>query len=240
MPDLHVFPTLEVLARTAAVDTVQMLAGAIRERGAASLVLSGGSTPLPVYRHWAEDHARELDWSKVHVFWGDERCVPPDHEESNERAARSAFLDRLPIPDGQIHPMRCTGDPKEAVDAYAQVLRDFFADRDTAFDVTLLGLGDDGHTASLFPESTVLDTPNGWVAHAEAPPTSPVKDRVTLTFPALNASRNAVFLVSGSSKREALSRVLDPAEATPLPAARVRPFGSLAWYVDEAAYASPG
>ena len=235
MADVHVFPNRSALADAAAEAIADLLADAIRQRGVASLVLAGGSTPEPVYRRLAKDYADSLDWSKVHVFWGDERCVPPNHADSNERMAREAFLDALPIPDAQIHPMRCTGDPAASARSYADVLRAYFDGKAIGFDVLLLGLGADGHTASLFPDSPTLDTPNGWVAATEAPPSSPILHRLTLTFPALNASRHVLFLVSGADKQEALGRVLTPAEADPLPAARVRPMGTLAWYVDQAA-----
>ena len=202
-------------------------------------MLAGGSTPEPVYRRLAANHANALDWSAVHVFWGDERCVPPDHPDSNYRMAHEAFLNALPIQETRIHRMRCERGVEDAVDAYATVLRTFFEDADALFDVTLLGLGDDGHTASLFPDSPLIDTPSGWVAYAEAPPASPVKDRLTLTLPALSASRLVLFLVSGEGKREALHAILEPTQNGLLPAARVRPVGSLEWLVDEAAHGSP-
>ena len=239
MADLRVFLSRAALADAAAARTAEALTEAIDARGTASLVLAGGSTPEPVYRRLATAHADALDWAKVHVFWGDERCVPPDHPDSNYRMAHEAFLDPLPIPETQIHRMRCERGVEDAVDAYAMVLRTFFEDNDALFDVTLLGLGEDGHTASLFPDSPLIDTPSGWVAHAEAPPSSPITDRLTLTLPALSASRLVLFLVSGEAKREALDAILHPTGNGLVPAARVRPVGSLEWFVDEAAHGDP-
>jgi 6-phosphogluconolactonase len=239
MADLHVFPSRAALADAAASRIAEALGEAIDDRGKASLVLAGGSTPEPVYRRLAMTHADALDWSAVHVFWGDERCVPPDHPDSNYRMARKAFLDTLDIPETRIHRMRCERGVEDAVDAYATVLRTFFEDADALFDVTLLGLGEDGHTASLFPDSPLVDTPSGWVAHTEAPASSPVTERLTLTLPALNASRVVLFLVSGEGKREVLHAILHPTQNGLFPAARVRPVGSLEWFVDEAAHGGP-
>ncbi len=235
MPDVLVYPEPEVMARAAAEQIAGWLHEAAEARGAASLVLTGGSTPGPTYRALATDFRDALAWTRVHVFWGDERCVPPEHPESNERLARTTMLDALPIPSEQVHPMRCSGNPDAAARVYADTLRAFFEGREPWFDVTLLGLGDDGHVASLFPGSPALDEPSGWVAHTEAPPTSPVRDRLTLTLPALNASRHVLFLVSGSGKRDALRRVFESAADPSLPVARIRPAGTLTWMVDEAA-----
>ncbi|HLT46058.1 MAG TPA: 6-phosphogluconolactonase [Rubricoccaceae bacterium] len=236
MPEVHVFPTPDALAEAAAARIESALRDALAARGRASLVLTGGSAPGPVYRRLAA-RPDALDWARVHVFWGDERCVPPGDDESNYRLAREAMLDALPIPDAQVHRMACEASPDEAAEAYADALRAFFDGHEALFDVTLLGLGEDGHVASLFPGDDAVDEPNGWVMATEAPPSSPVAQRLTLTLPALNAARLVLFLVTGEKKQAALRRVLDAADAgDPPPAARVRPVGNLAWYVDEAAY----
>jgi 6-phosphogluconolactonase len=242
MPDIHVFPSPDALAEAAAARIQSALRDALAARGRAALVLTGGATPGPVYQRLAArpvpERVEGLDWARVHVFWSDERCVPPGDADSNYRLARETLLDALPIPEAQVHRMACeTGPGEDAARAYAETLRAFFDGHETLFDVTLLGLGEDGHVASLFPGDDAVDEPNGWVMATEAPPSRPVAQRLTLTLPALNASRLVLFLAAGEQKRAALRRVLDAAEAeAPLPAARVRPVGALAWYVDEAAY----
>lgn len=236
MPEVHVFPTADALAAAAAVRITSALRDALDARSRAALVLTGGSSPGLTYRCLAA-HSDALDWARVHVFWGDERCVPPDDAESNYRLARETLLDALPVPERQVHRMACASEPGDAAAAYARTLRAFFDGTEALFDVTLLGLGDDGHVASLFPGADALDEPEGWVMTTEAPPTSPVAQRLTLTLPALNAARLVLFLVAGARKQPALRRVLDATEAQePLPAARVRPVGTLAWYVDAAAH----
>ena len=236
MPDVHAFPSPDALATAAAERILSALREALAARGRASLVLSGGSTPEPVFRRLAA-RPDALDWPRVHVFWSDERCVPPDDADSNYGLARQTLLDALPIPEAQVHRMACeSGGPADAAQRYADTLRAYFDGAEALFDVTLLGLGADGHVASLFPDDDAVDAPNGWVMATEAPPSSPVAPRLTLTLPALNASRLVLFLVAGASKREALRRVLRPTDPeAPLPAARVRPVGDLAWYVDRAA-----
>jgi 6-phosphogluconolactonase len=239
MPELHVFPNPDALAAAAADRIAAALREALDARGRAALVLTGGTTPGPVYRRLAA-RPDALDWARVHVFWGDERCVPPGDPESNYRLARETLLGALPIPGAQVHRMACEDAPGEAAGAYTDALRAYFGGDEKLFDVTLLGLGADGHTASLFPDALAVDAPEGWVMPTEAPPSSPVAQRLTLTLPALNAARLVLFLVTGAAKRAALRRVLDAADAEdPLPAARVRPVGTLAWYVDEAAYGGP-
>jgi 6-phosphogluconolactonase len=233
MPEIHVFPSPETLAEAASARVAAALREAVAARGRASLVLTGGSAPGPVYRRLTRE---PLDWGRVHVFWGDERCVPPDDPESNYRLARETLLDAVPIPPDQVHRMACEDAPGEAAHAYAETLRAFFGSDETRFDVTLLGMGEDGHVASLFPGSGAVEKRDEWVLATEAPPSSPVAQRLTLTLPLLNASRLVLFLVTGAKKRATLRRVLSDGEAGDLlPAALVRPEGTLAWYVDEAA-----
>lgn len=240
MPEVHVFPSLDALAEAAAGRIEAALRDAIGARGRASLVLTGGSAPGPVYRRLAA-RPDALDWGAVHVFWGDERCVPPDDPESNYRLAREALLDALPIPPGQIHRMACEDAPSAAAQAYTDALRAFFGEGPPRFDVVLLGMGEDGHVASLFPGAEAVEEEEAWVLVAEAPPSSPVAQRLTLTLPLFNAARLVVFLVSGAGKRAALRHGLGEDEAEePLPVARVRPRGDLAWYVDEAARGAQG
>jgi 6-phosphogluconolactonase len=233
-PKLLVTDDPKALARTAAD---QLLAWAMEGSGPVRIALSGGSTPRGTYQELVSTRMiNRFPWPKVHWFWGDERFVPPDNPESNFRMAREAMLDSAPIPPANIHPIPTTGmNPDEAALAYeAELKRDYgssviLADR-PLFDVCLLGLGDDGHTASLIPGEPVLQERDRWVAvvgHGRP------EVRITLTYPAINASRHIAFLVSGEDKRAILQKVL--AGDTTKPAARLSPAGDLLFIVDRAA-----
>ncbi len=234
---VHVYPDLEALSAAAAERLVARATQALAERDRFTLALAGGSTPRPLYRLLAGPHRRRIPWERVHVFWGDERYVPPDDAASNYRMARETLLDRVPIPPANVHAMPTDRDaPADAAAAYETVLRDAFDDAAT-FDLILLGLGDDGHTASLFPEddrATLADGALPWVRAVEAPPRYGVRPRLTLTLPAINRARQAFFLVAGAAKRDALHAVLERRDPA-LPPSHVRPRGSAAWFVDEAA-----
>jgi len=201
------------------------------------LCLSGGSTPEALYRKLAAPPFRDrFPWSRTHVFWGDERFVPIDSPLSNYRMARESLLDHVPIARGNVHPIPTAHDsPAKAADAYERLLRtEYGADTlDSArplFDVTLLGLGTDGHTASLFPAArSVLVERERWVVSVIGVKAEP---RVTLTYPALDSSRHMAFLISGSDKAPILARLADGDPA--LPAARVNPAGDL-WIFTDAA-----
>jgi 6-phosphogluconolactonase len=208
---------------------------AIAERGAFRIALSGGSTPKALYERLA---AREggAEVARWHVYFGDERCVPPEHPDSNFGMAREAWLGRSRIPPEQVHRIRGELAPLEAAERYESELRESFATREVPrFDVVLLGLGADGHTASLFPGSSALAEPRRLVAstHVE----SLGADRVTLTLRAINASLCVLFLVAGEDKAGALRDVLHAGSGPErLPAGRVAPWdGSLVWLVDRAA-----
>jgi len=204
------------------------------------MCLSGGSTPRRLYQLLAESPYREaMPWDRVHWFWGDERFVPWEHEDSNYRMVRAAMLSRAPIPPQNIHAIEARGQPSDAAAAYERALKSYYG-RDALdpaqpiFDVQLLGLGPDGHTASLFPGTSVLDERRRWVAEVVG---AKPEARITLTYPALESSRHTAFLVAGSDKREMLSRALAGDRA--LPAARLRPTGTLTWFVDAAAQQTP-
>jgi 6-phosphogluconolactonase len=210
------------------------LATASRERFA--ICLSGGSTPRRLYQLLAESPYREaLPWERAHWFWGDERFVPWDHADSNYRMVREALLARAPAAAQNIHGIVTTGTPTEAAGSYERTLKSYYgaATLDPArplFDVQILGLGPDGHTASLFPGTSVLEERNRWVAEVIG---ARAEARITLTYPVLQSSRHTAFLVAGTEKREILARAL--AGDTELPAARVRPVDELIWFADEAA-----
>jgi 6-phosphogluconolactonase len=232
----QVFDDAEALARAAA-DWLCDKARATTGRFA--ICCSGGSTPKRLYQRLAEaDIAARFPWPRAHWFWGDERFVPHDHPDSNYGMTRAALLSRAPVPPGNIHAVPTEGlTPEQGAASYEQTLRDFYGaarlePTRPLFDVMLLGIGEDGHTASLFPGQPALDETQRWVvavvgAKAEA--------RITLTFPALDSARDAVFLAVGKNKRDVLRRARAGDRA--LPSARIKPLGALHWFVDRAAAA---
>jgi 6-phosphogluconolactonase len=239
--ELRVFVDAEELAAAAAAEFLAQGKAAIAAHGRFSVVLSGGSTPIRLYTLLAT-HRRggpRLSWAKVHVFWGDERVVPPNHPESNFRTAREALLARVPIPQANVHRIRTEArTPAAAAALYEQELRSFFAPsvgQFPKFDLVLLGLGADGHTASLFPGSEALRERTRLVV---APMVTKLGvHRITLTLPVINNARAVMFLVSGGQKAETLARALEGGErGEKLPAQLVRPRdGTVLWLVDRAA-----
>ncbi len=239
MPEIEIVPDLAALSQRAAEQFSRLAEYAIRKRGRFVVALSGGSTPRPMNALLAERPLADgIDWAKVFVFWGDDRCVPPDHTESNYRTARETLLSHVSIPDGNIHRVQGEYSPEQAARKYEDELRDFFGVQPPRFDLILLGLGDDGHTASLFPGTPGVRENRRWaVAVKHDTPPLPLVDRVTLTPPVLNAAANVTFLVSGAAKAERLYQVLhEPYNPDRLPAQVVRPKdGKLFWLLDEAA-----
>lgn len=195
------------------------------------VALSGGSTPRALYARLA---SRQIQWRRLEFFWGDERFVPYDDPRSNYAMAREALLDRVPVKPAQIHPIPTDGDPASAARRYEETLqRTYGSDRLGAsplLDLVLLGLGSDGHTASLFPGDPVLEERERWVAPAAMRSPEP---RITLTYPALESTRAVLFFVTGAEKAGAIKRVL--AGDGDLPAARLKPQGQTVWFLDRAA-----
>ncbi len=216
-----------------------LLARAQAKAGRFAIALSGGSTPKALYARLAQAPYRDaFPWDRTHLFWGDERFVPPDDPLSNYRMVKEALLDHAPIPAANIHPTPTTGEtPEQAAADYARTLQAFYgADAlDPArplFDVNLLGLGDDGHTASLFPGTAVLEERSAWAAAVVG---AKAEARITLTYPALESAAAAAFLVTGAGKATMLKRLL--AGDTSIPAGRLRPTGELIVFADKAAHA---
>ena len=232
--NLVVHETPQELAQAAARDFAAKAEAAIGERGRFTVALAGGSTPKATYEILARDYADELDWSKVHIFFGDERTVPPDHEDSNYRMAQRTLLSHVPV--GSVHRMRGELPPAEAAAAYEEELREFFgaSDEPPSLDLILLGIGEDGHTASLFPETSALEIHDRWVV---ANPVLKLETtRLTLTVPVINSARAVNFLVAGAGKAEALKQILQgDADPRQYPAKLVRPAGGPVWMVDRAA-----
>ena len=234
-PKVFVYPDLEALSRVAAEEMVKVAQAAIEHRGRFSLVLSGGSTPRPLYRLLAKEQDR-IRWDRVDLFWGDERHVSPDDPRSNYRMARETLLDHVPIPAENIHPMPTDRpDPDETARDYQALLKDHFPKDWPRFDLVLLGMGADGHIASLFPGSSALDEKDRWVLAVRAPVEPP--RRLTLTLPVFNHSSLIFVLVAGKVKAGALHRALaGPRDPKTSPAVGVQPAeGSVIWWTDEAA-----
>jgi 6-phosphogluconolactonase len=234
--EVEVYPDAVSLATAAAERFISLATLAVAKRGRFSVALAGGSTPKGMYALLATDKfASSLDWSRVHFFWGDERCVPPVHPSSNYRMACESLLDHLPLSPVNVHRIHGEMEPEKAAQTYSDDLVAFFAAPLPSFDLVLLGLGDDGHTASLFPNSAVL-----WeefrpvapvVAHYQGRPAH----RVTLTPLAINGAHQVLFLVSGAVKAGIVREVLEgPSER--YPAQMIRPVdGELTWMLDIAA-----
>ena len=231
------FPTAEALAAAAAEHVARCLREA-PEGEPLALGLSGGSTPAPVYRRLA---ALDVPWARLHVFWIDERCVPPTDERSNERLARETLLDHAPIAPENVYAVPTTLGAPEAVEhAYDATLRRVLGG--AGLTVAIMGMGDDGHTASLFPGAD-FDAGDGasdrFAAHTLAPPSSPVVDRITLTLGLLNRTRHHVFLVTGAKKAPLVARIRAGGACPALPAACIEGGASNVWFLDEAADGAP-
>ncbi|MCC6615555.1 MAG: 6-phosphogluconolactonase [Anaerolineae bacterium] len=238
-PDIRIYDTLSVAVRALADQIAQVSERAIGTRGRFTIALSGGETPRLLYKLLAtEEYTSRIEFTSWQAFFGDERCVPPDDAESNYHMARQSFLDLVPIPVGNIHRMHGEIEPELAAQAYDDLLRDFFTRRGEnrpRFDLVLLGMGADGHTASLFHGSPALTATDRWVM---APYVEPLGvHRLTLTASAINAAARVFFLVGGSAKSEALARAIRaPSSADDaLPVHSIHPEGEVRWYVDQSA-----
>lgn len=238
------FPSVSQMSQWAADFVCDLARKSISEKGLFTMVLSGGKTPRPLYANLATPPFREsMPWSQTHLFWGDERCVPPDHPDSNFLAPHDLMTSRVPIDPSHIHRIR--GElrpPEKAALEYEGQLRKFFdlpegtgggkagpgtGDRIPSFDLILLGMGPDGHTASLFPNDRAIEEKTRWVVAVEGSQGSPAIPRITMTLPLINAGRSVMVLVAGSEKEHVVRALLDePEEAgATYPVAMVRPRG---------------
>lgn len=250
MRDIEIYPTRAELMEAAAERLVTLTERAIKARGLCTVVLSGGSTPRELYTLLSQEpFVSQLDWANLHVFWGDERAVPPAHPDSNYRLAADALLAKVPISPENVHRIPGELAPADAAIAYERVLRRFFGDAPATqhnalpglsvphalFDVVLLGMGADGHTASLFPGTTAVLERDRWVVPVAVRQLDAW--RITLTPPVLNAARQILFLVAGAEKAWTLAQVVTgPYQPEVLPAQAIEPeAGTLLWLVDAAA-----
>ncbi|BAY51743.1 6-phosphogluconolactonase [Thermostichus vulcanus NIES-2134] len=230
-PNGRVFPDLAALTTAAKWFVLEQARGAIAQRGRFTIALAGGNTPKPLYESLV---GADTPWLQWHVFWSDERYVPLDHPDSNAGMAFRAWLHHVPIPRNQIHPMpTADADPQTAADRYGQLLRQTFGTPEgefPSFDLILLGMGPDGHTASLFPQTTALTVSDRLitVGNKDGQP------RLTFTVPLINHARQILFLVSGANKRTALRHIFSGTGDPSLYPARLIT-GNALWFLDEAA-----
>lgn len=242
-PEIKVYSDLNAASRALAESLVDIARSAIAEKGYFTLALAGGNTPRHLYNLLANEYIEQISWAAVHIFWGDERYVPQDHPDSNFAMAFDTLISKIPAPTENIHPIPTEIEPPEkAAASYEQYLRKFFhssvEDVTTpTFDLILLGVGDDGHTASLFPNASVLKERERWVTLVDAPPTAKISHRITLTFSVINRANYAFFLVSGDKKKMVVRSILNNFEAASefYPAAMVHPKIKNVWFVDSEA-----
>jgi 6-phosphogluconolactonase len=234
-----IFDDAEAVARAAAERFVELARSAIDTAGHFSVALAGGSTPKRTFQLLASDEFKDrVDWARVHVFFGDERCVPPTDANSNYRMADEALLSRVPVPAQNIHRMMGEGDAAANARLYEDDLETFFSGMSwPRFDLVLLGMGDDGHTASLFPGTPALKEQRAWVAANWVEKLNAF--RITLTAPAINHAAHVIFLVTGAGKADRVAEVTSGArESERLPSQLIHPEnGTLEWYLDRAAAA---
>lgn len=230
---VEVLPDVKALIERSRDIMLEKIQTAIAERGLCTIALSGGSTPKPLYE--AISH-QQLPWDKIHIFWGDERYLPPDDPESNQLMARIAWLDQVAIPASNIHPMPTDeADPAVAASKHEKELQEFFqvpAGEFPTFDIILLGIGDDGHTASLFPHTEALKVSDRLVTVGN----KDGQPRITFTYTLINQARYVMFVVAGASKKSALAQIFaTDGDASTYPSRLIQPQGELWWLLDRAA-----
>jgi 6-phosphogluconolactonase len=232
-PNVEILTSQQDLLDRALLIIMNKLEAAIAQKGRFTIALAGGNTPKPLYEAIAR---QPLPWDNIHVFWGDERYVPANHPDSNQKMARLAWLDRVAIPAANIHPMTTNAlDPQIDAEQYQTEIEQFFQLKQgemPSFDVILLGIGDDGHTASLFPHTQALQVRDRIVTVGD----KDGQPRITLTIPALNMANCIIFLVGGANKQPALEQIFAPlGDELQYPSRSIQPQGELWWLLDSAA-----
>jgi 6-phosphogluconolactonase len=232
-PHVEVLPDLSALIERALALVVAKIGAAIAAEGRCTLALSGGSTPKPLYAALAQ---QDLPWDKLYIFWGDERYVPVDHPDSNAGMAKAVWLDQVPIPPAQIFivPTQLE-DPEVAAATYEQSLKSAFPQAVPRLDLILLGMGDDGHTASLFPHTPALQVRDRLIAVGQKDD----QPRITFTVPMINQGKTVMFITAGANKQAALQQVFaSQGDANAYPSRLIQPAGELWWLLDQAAGAA--
>ena len=238
---IHTFETIEELSASAAQTIYDLAIKAISKDGLFTLALSGGTTPQRLYQKLSDDPFREImPWDKIYFFFGDERIVPREDLLSNYHTADKILFSRVPIPETNIIRILTENNtPQQAAEKYENIIKNFFSYQKSkmpVFDVIVLGVGEDGHTASLFPGDIALKEKEKIAVAVDTPGVAPLVPRVSLTLPVINAARNVVFLGSGENKKTIINQVFkEYSEKKPktLPAAMVQPEGNLIWFVAE-------
>jgi 6-phosphogluconolactonase len=230
--DIYKFTEHDKLLRETAIFIIKIARDSVEKRGFFSLVLAGGKTPRALYNTLTnEDFSKRMPWEKTFFFWGDERYVPKDHPESNYRMVSETLLFHIPVSWTHIFPIPTSTDFNNAVNEYESILRNFFKGKASpSFDIFMLGIGEDGHVASLFNNDPALEEKKLWVRTSIAPESYPVRERITMTLPVINSARNVLFLVTGEKKRAILSKILNG--KGDYPARLVDPSGRLSLFTD--------
>ena len=234
--NLHRFKNADELSNGVAEWMTEYIRRVLMQQDRFTLALSGGSTPQKLHKVLASSPYKEkIDWSKIHFFWGDERAVPFEDERNNARMAFDSLLDQVPVKKEQIHLMRTDVKPEEAAIEYEAILHKYFNGKGKTFDLVLLGMGDDGHTLSLFPGTAIVNEKDAWVNSFYLTPQSMY--RISLTAPVVNLSAAVAFLVTGQNKADTLKQVLNGSfQPEKFPSQLIKPLnGELHWFVDEAA-----
>ena len=237
MADFRIFESPEAMANSFIDRIRQAIMSASASGRNANIALSGGSTPIKIYDSLTEEQLDNTDWSKVNFFWGDERCVPPDDQDSNFGNAREHFLKKIEIPEENIFRIKGENEPEKETERYASVLQQLPVHGGLpVFDVIFLGIGEDGHTASIFPGYLELFKSDKWVANTKEPHTG--QNRITFTGKILNNTYEALYIAAGKKKYTPIDKLLHkPSLAKKFPTSYVRPWhGDLRWYVDREAW----
>lgn len=232
---IQAFPNLEAISHKAAEIFLNFSRSSLQSKKSFMVALSGGSTPRKFYYLLGcTPYCRQIEWQRIHFFWVDERCVPPDHEQSNFKTVYDTLLSRVPVPREKIHRIRGEENPEEAAREYEEVMKTFWGKNDIpAFDLIVLGMGEDGHTASLFPGAEALREEKRFAIPVYRK--KPEISRVSLTLPVLNNASQILFLVSGQAKAKVLAEILGCGETkNHYPAGLVSPaHGKMTWLIDQ-------
>jgi 6-phosphogluconolactonase len=239
-PAVQIFTTPEIMAQALAEEFYRYVNARLVTKNKLNLVLSGGNTPSLFFKYLSDfdqQKANKMNWSKIHFFWGDERCVPPDHPESNYRTAHEVLLSKIRIPDANVHRIEGENDPEAEVERYTSMLKKYVETKNGTpiFDWIFLGIGQDGHTASIFPNQMKLLTSEKLCEIGIHPGTE--QNRITLTGTVINMAKRITFIAAGESKQQVVSAIINRESISKhYPAAKIQPHnGSIDWYLDSLA-----
>ena len=233
--ELHIFDDKEIMSEQLASWIAHLVQDTLKNQDYFTLVLSGGGTPKLLFEKLASgEYKNKIDWKRIHIFWGDERAVPFDDDRNNAKMAYDILINHIDVPSGQVHIMRTDIEPKLAAEEYETILHQYFDKTSNSFDLVLLGMGDDGHTLSLFPGSPIIEEHEHWVNSVYNQQQKMY--RITLMPVVVNKASNIVFMVDGAKKANILQRVIEgPYIPLKLPAQIVKPSnGELSWFLDKA------